>query len=346
MKFASLVITPDATVREAIARIDSGGKQFVLVVQHGKLVGVVTDGDVRRGLLRGVGLQSSVAEVVNPRPATVHADADEDEVDEIRNRLGVRYVPVVDASGALLDLIGPDEHVSVALTTPVVLMAGGRGTRLYPLTKDTPKPMVPVGGVPMIELIIRRVRAQGFRRVFVSVNYLGHSIEEHLGDGSSFGLEIEYLRESSPLGTAGALAQLVGRVTEPCIVMNADLMTKVDLRQMLNFHRKSLNCGTMGVRDYTFEIPFGVVRLAGEVVEALTEKPQHREVISAGISVLDPIALDLLKREEYCDMPTLLSRIIESGHSVGAFHIHEDWMDVGNPEDLAKAREAVEGSEP
>jgi NDP-sugar pyrophosphorylase family protein len=203
---------------------------------------------------------------------------------------------------------------------------------------------VQINGIPMIEVILRRLRAQGFRRVFVSVNYLGNLIEEHLGDGSVLGLEIEYLRETTPLGTAGALAQLDGRVTEPFIVMNADLLTDADLRPMLAFHRRVADGGTVGVREYTFDIPFGVVRLSGESVESLAEKPQHRELVSAGIFVLEPVALSHLVRDEYCDMPTLLSQLIESGRTVGAFQIHEDWIDIGSLDDLERARAATERS--
>lgn len=344
MEFSSLVIGLDATVREALERIDRSGKQFGLVVQDGRLVGVLSDGDVRRGLLRGVGLDDAVTKVLNDRPVTVRPTADQDELERLKNLRGVRYIPVVDDSGALVDVIGADERIATELSTPVVLMAGGRGQRLYPLTKDIPKPMVPIGGVPMIEVILRRLRAQGFRRIYVSVNYLGHMIEEHLGDGSAVGLEIDYLRETSPLGTAGALAQLDGCMTEPFIVMNSDLLTDLDLRSMLAFHRRVANGGTVGVREYTVEIPFGVVRLSGEAVESLAEKPQHRELISAGITVLEPVALTYLKRDEYCDMPTLLTLLVEAGHTVGAFQIHEDWIDIGRPEDLERAIAAIEGS--
>lgn len=345
MDFSSLTIRPDATVRETLTRIDTGGKQFALVVRDGQLVGVVSDGDVRRALLRGVELDDSVTEVLNDHPVTVRPTADHSEVERLKRLLGVSYIPVVDESGALIDLIGPDERIAVELSTPVVLMAGGRGQRLYPLTKDIPKPMLPIGDVPMIEVLLRRLRSQGFRRIYVSVNYLGDMIVEHLGDGSALGLEIEYLHETSPLGTAGALAQLSGRIGEPFIVMNADLLTEADLRPMLEFHRRVADGGTVGVREYTFDIPFGVVRLSGESVESLAEKPQHRELVSAGITVLDPIALDHLTLGDYCDMPTLLAQLIEAGYTVGAFQIHEDWIDIGRPEDLERARAAIERSE-
>ncbi|MBN2177359.1 MAG: nucleotidyltransferase family protein [Demequinaceae bacterium] len=344
MESASLVIRPDATIREALMHIDAGGKQFGLIVEEGRLVGVLSDGDVRRGLLRGVGLDDAVTEVLNDHPVTVQPTADQDEVERLKTLHGVRYIPVVDDSGTLIDLIGPDERLAVELSTPVVLMAGGRGSRLYPLTKDIPKPMVPINGIPMIEVILRRLRAQGFRRIHVSVNYLGEMIEEHLGDGSTLGLEIDYLHETSPLGTAGALAQLDGRMTEPFVVMNADLLTDLDLRSMLAFHRRVANGGTVGVREYTFEIPFGVVRLSGESVESLAEKPQHRELVSAGIVVLEPEALSYLVRDEYCDMPTLLMQLMEAGHTVGAFQIHEDWIDIGRPEDLDRAVAVVKRS--
>lgn len=194
----------------------------------------------------------------------------------------------------------------------------------------------------MIEVILRRLRAQGFRRIHVSVNYLGHLIEEHLGDGSAFGLEISYLHETSPLGTAGALAQLDGVIYEPFLVMNSDLLTDVDLRRMLTFHHRIAPGGTVGVREYAFEIPYGVVRVADGLVRSLAEKPEHRELVSAGIYVLDPVALTLLERDAYCDMPTLLEQLIESGRTVGAFEIHEDWIDVGRSEDLDRARATIE----
>lgn len=346
MDFSHLILAPDDTVRDAVTLIDRSRGQVGLILQEGRLLGMVSDGDIRRALLRGVSLDDPVSEVANASPSTVGRAAGQDEVDELKRQRGVRHIPVVDADGTLIALIGPGERMSVELSTPVVLMAGGRGQRLYPLTRDIPKPLVPIGGMPMIEVILRRLREQGFRRVHVSVNYLGHLIEEHLGDGTALGLEIDYLHESSPLGTAGALAQLDGRMTEPFVVMNSDLLTEVDLRRMLAFHRRVADGGTVGVREYAFEIPFGVVRLDGDLVVDLAEKPEHRELVSAGIYVLEPAALSLLERERYTDMPTLLAELIEAGRSVGAYRIHEDWIDVGRPEDLERARAVVERGRP
>lgn len=338
MDYTPLIVGPDLSIREALAYIDSGGEGLVLVAKGDQLLGLVTDGDIRRGLLGGMALSDPLSQVVNDQPATVRRDADQDEVDRLKTRLGARHIPVVDENGLLVDLVGPGERIASDLSTPVVLMAGGRGKRLYPLTKDLPKPLVPIGDTPMIELILRRLQAQGFRRFYISVNYLGHLIEEHLGDGSSLGLEIDYLHEPSPLGTAGALAQLAGRLAEPFVVMNSDVISEVDLRRMLTFHRQMAGGGTVGVREYAFEIPFGVVRLTGRRVGSLVEKPQHRELVSSGMYVLDPRALAHLAPDTYCDMPVLLSQLIDSGMTVGAFPIHETWMDVGRIEDLERAR--------
>lgn len=342
MDFRELLLPPGSTIREALARIDRGGRQFVLVLDKERLVGLVTDGDIRRGLIRGVDLDDPVDTVLNRAPITVGTDAVQEDIDRLKSEKGVRDIPVVDSNGRLVDVVGERERVGTALSTSMVLMAGGRGQRLYPLTKDLPKPLVPVGGTPMIEVILRRLHAQGFRRVYISVNYLGHMIEEHLQDGRHLGLEISYLYESTPLGTAGALAQLRGELDEPFAVMNADLLTDVDLRRMLAFHRKVGGHATVGVREYAYEVPFGVVQAQGDIVHGLAEKPRREELVSAGIYVLDPRALELLERDAYCDMPSLLTRIMETDASVGAFRIDEDWIDVGRPEDLARARAVVE----
>lgn len=338
-----LVIAPSSTIRTALGHIDRGGLQLVFIEDADRrLVGVLSDGDVRRGLLSGAGLEDPVHTVMNPHPAVVSPTATQDDVEEIKSRLGIHVVGVVGQDRRLVDVVGASDHIATPLSTPVVLMAGGRGQRLYPITKDIPKPLVPLGDVPMIDIILGRLHDQGFRRVHVSVNHLGHLIEEHLGDGSGHDLEITYLHEPAPLGTAGALAQLSRSMTEPFVVMNSDLLTQVDMRRMLAFHRHTPAEGTIGVREYGFEIPFGVVRRDGEHVVALAEKPYHHELVNAGIYVLAPVALTLLEQDAYCDMPTLLSRMMEAEQAVTAFEIHEDWIDVGRPEDLERAKQAWE----
>ncbi|MEV8264260.1 nucleotidyltransferase family protein [Microbacterium sp. NPDC077057] len=339
---ADLSVHPETSIRDALSQLDRSRRQVVFVEDDGgRLVGAVSDGDIRRGLLAGASLEDRVDRVMNASPATVPPTATQDAVDELKARRGIRVVAVVD-DGRIVDVVGEGERIATPLPTSVVLMAGGRGQRLYPITKDIPKPLVPLGDSPMIDIILGRLRSQGFRRVHVSVNHLGHLIEEHLGDGSAHGLDVTYLHEPMPLGTAGAIAQLRGEITSPFVVMNSDLLTDVDLRRMLGFHRDAGATATIGAREYGFEIPYGVIRRDGHRVTGLAEKPYHSELVSAGIYVLDPDALQLLEQDEYCDMPTLLSRLMEVDRSVAAYEIREEWIDVGRPEDLERARVAWE----
>lgn len=337
-----LSVHPDTSIRDALSQLDRSRRQVVFVEDaDGRLVGAVSDGDIRRGLLAGASLEDRVERVMNASPATVPPTATQDAVDALKAQRGIRVVAVVD-DGRIVDVVGEGERIATPLPTSVVLMAGGRGQRLYPITKDIPKPLVPLGDTPMIDIILGRLRSQGFRRVHVSVNHLGHLIEEHLGDGSAHGLEITYLHEPMPLGTAGAIAQLRGAITSPFVVMNSDLLTDVDLRRMLGFHGDTQATATIGAREYGFEIPYGVIRRDGHRVTGLAEKPYHSELVSAGIYVLDPEALELLEQDEYCDMPTLLSRLMDADRAVAAYEIREEWIDVGRPDDLERARTAWE----
>lgn len=340
MDTTRLSVAPEATVRDVIGVIDASGRQIALVVGSGGVLhGVVTDGDVRRGILRGVALEAPATEIMNPNPHTAAEADDADDILAMMTEFGIRHVPVVDAEGRVVELFtGDDLAHARTVSTPVVLMAGGRGQRLYPLTKDVPKPMLPIGDVPLLEIILRNLASQGFVNVYISVNYLAEVIEDHVGDGSALGLKVTYVHEDKPLGTAGALAQLNGVITEPFVVMNSDLLTHVNLRRLLNFHVKQEATGTVGVREHAFEIPFGVVNLDGTRVESMVEKPVHRSLVNAGIYALDASALALLPEDDYCDMPTLLGLIMQQGRTVSAFPIHEQWLDVGRPEDLTQAR--------
>lgn len=333
-------MSPAVTVRETIAAISANSYQIALVVDSADhLLGTVTDGDIRRAILRGTGLDSLVDEVMNPAPKVARVGDSAEDIVAQMSQYTIRHVPVLDATGRVTGVFTIDDlrHPPEA-STPVVLMAGGRGQRLYPLTKDVPKPMLPIGGVPLLEIILRNLKAQGFVNVYISVNYLAEVITDHVGDGSKFGLKVEYVHEDKPLGTAGALAALAGVVAEPFIVMNSDLLTQVNLREMLSFHSKHGAKGTIGVREHLFEIPYGVVNLRGSVVESMVEKPLHRSLVNAGIYALDPTALSLLIPGEYTDMPTLLALLMSEGHDVAAFPIHESWLDVGRPEDLSLAQ--------
>lgn len=336
-----LTVSPDNTLSEVISAIDENGRQFVLVTDSKeKLLGVVTDGDIRRALLKGATLVSPAAEIMNKAPRTAAARRELEDVMEILRVSEVKHLPLVTEEGIVtgVAVAEPKLRDSQVFSNPVILMAGGKGQRLYPLTKDVPKPMLPVGGTPILGIILERLKAQGFHDVRISVNYLADVIIDYVGDGSKFGLAVTYLHEDSPLGTAGALATQKGLIDFPFIVMNSDLITHVNLPELISFHSKNEAMGTVGLREHVVEIPFGVVTVEDDFVTALTEKPVIRSMVSAGIYALDPAALDLLEVEEYCDMPTLLTRIMETGEKVSGFPIHESWIDVGRPDDLNQAR--------
>ena len=337
---AGVRVPPSATVRRSIEAIGAGGQQIALVLDDdSRLLGVVTDGDVRRGILRGVDLDAEVTQIMNASPLVTQPDADTSQLTADMERLGIRRVPIVDDAGRVVDIFSVERLLHPAsTTTPVVLMAGGRGQRLYPLTKDVPKPMLPVGDVPLLEIILRSLAAQGFVTVYLSVNYLADVIESYVGDGSQFGLQVEYVHEDKPLGTAGALGALRGRITESFIVMNSDLLTQANLRNLLSFHRKRGAAATIGVREHVFEIPYGVVNLDGARVASVLEKPLHRSLVNAGIYALEPDVLSRLDVGDYLDMPSLLELVMADGGEVSAFPIHESWLDVGRPEDLERAR--------
>ncbi len=327
-------------MRDVIAAISANRRQIALVVdKDDHLLGLVTDGDIRRGILGGVALESTVTEIMNSEPTVANSGQSREQLVETMERREIRHLPLIGPSGAVVGLFTIEDMLhEPEATTPVVLMAGGRGQRLYPLTKDVPKPMLPIGGVPLLEIILRKLGNQGFRNIYISVNYLAEVIIDHVGDGSALGLSVKYIHEDKPLGTAGALGSLRGKVNEPFIVMNSDLLTQVSLREMLSFHANHGARATIGVREHLFEIPYGVVNLTGAIVDSMVEKPMHRSLVNTGIYALDPIVLDLLEPGEYADMPNLLVQLMGEGHDVVAFPIHESWLDVGRPEDLNEAR--------
>ncbi len=335
-----LMVGTEATLLETITAISAGTKQIALVVDvNKKLLGTVTDGDVRRGLLRGLTLEAKVAEIMNPTPTTASENDDPREVLEQAIPRAIHQVPVVSREGVVLGLITESDLFQQEVTsTPVVLMAGGKGVRLYPLTVETPKPMLKIGDTPILEIIIRKLHAQGFRNIYISVNYLAEKIEEHIKDGAWLGVNVTYLYEDKPLGTAGAMGQLRGKLEEPFVVMNSDLLTNVDFRQLVRFHKKTGAKATLGVREYSFQIPYGVVNIEGTEVTSISEKPLHRSMVSAGIYTLDSWALELVPEGEYCDMPTLLEKVRADGEKVSAFPIHESWLDIGRHDDLDEAR--------
>lgn len=333
------MVAPATSIKRAIEILGETSLQIVLVTDpQRRLLGTITDGDVRRGILRGTSIDTPVEAIMNRQPTTVPEGTPRDRVRALMQARSIHHLPVVDAEDRLVGL----EVIDALLQTLehenwVVLMAGGLGSRLRPLTETVPKPMLRIGEKPILETLIESFRASGFRRFFISVNYLGETIESHFGDGSRLDVEIRYLRERDSLGTAGALALLPERPTAPLFVMNGDILTKVDLEAMLRFHREQEAPATLGVRQYDFTVPFGVARIEGNQLAGLDEKPVHKFFINAGIYVLDPETVARVPADRRFDMTALLDDLVRDGRRPAVFPIREYWIDVGRFEDLQRA---------
>lgn len=336
----SLTVSPEADLQEAIKAIDRGARQVALVVDdHARLVAVITDGNIRRGLLRGLTLDAPVIEVMNCRPTTAHIEDGLEAAWRLMRERQLHHVPIVDAEGRLVDLLWIDDVTRTERrSTPVVLMAGGLGMRLRPLTENVPKPMLPIGGRPILEQIIESFAEQGFVRFTLSVNYLGQIIRDHFGDGSALGVEIDYIEEPKRMGTAGALSLLPERPDEPVIVMNGDLLTSIHFDALLKFHHETDATATLCARQFDMQVPYGVIDADGTRLRGIVEKPVHRHFVNAGVYVLSPAVFDSLNRGQALDMPDLLSGLVESESPVSVFPIREHWLDIGRMEDLELAR--------
>lgn len=343
-RLKNILVGPEATILQALEAINNGARQIALVVDEGqRLIGLVTDGDIRRGLLRGIGLDQPVSLVMTTQPTTVLGSGGWTGALELMRRLSIHQVPVVDVDGRVIGLECLDEEVKTPQQdTWVVLMVGGLGTRLRPLTETVPKPMLPIGGKPLLETILRTLIGQGYRRFFFSVNYKSEVFQDYFGDGTRFGARIEYLVENKRLGTAGALGLLPERPDGPVIVMNGDLLTTLNFQQLLNFHCENMAMVTMCTREYKHQVPYGVVKIEGANLLGIVEKPEHSYFINAGIYVINPEILDIIPRDQFFDMPQLFDKVLGNDQKIVVYPIREYWLDIGQLEDLKRAQSEFE----
>lgn len=345
-------LQPDWPLVEAVRAIEASRKRIAIVVDaEGRLIGTLTDGDVRRCLLAGGSLQTSVSEAMNSKPISAPLGSADGYLMDVMRRGNVLAIPVVDANGRFVELIhltdiaqGDEAASQNSDFEFAVIMAGGEGARLRPLTQNIPKPMVEIAGVPLLERQIRRLAKAGVRRVYIAVNYLSHVIEDHFADGGSFGVEIHYLRERVKLGTAGALSLLPERPQGPILVMNGDILTTSDYASLSAFHVTQGAYLTAAAIDYRVNIPYGVLQAAGAYVTGLLEKPSQRFLCNAGIYALSPQVFVHLHGDQLLDMTDLIERCVASAHPVAVFPLHEYWSDIGTPDDLEKARSFFEAS--
>lgn len=339
-KIKELMVSKETSILDAIKKLDVTAVQILLVVdQDERLLGTLTDGDVRRAILNGKDLSSQVGSIMNTHPVTLAPEDTRDHAVGIMHRRLLHCLPVVDKTGKVLGL----EMESGQLwqgqeKTLVVLMAGGLGMRLRPLTETTPKPMLKINGKPILEMIIDRFAEQGFEDFLISVNYKAEMIRDYFGDGSSRGLNFSYLEEDKPLGTGGAISQIAGKTTtKNIIVMNGDLLTTLNFRQLLAYHDTLESSATMAVRDYSIRVPYGVVQADNEEFLSLIEKPAHNYFVNAGIYVIKSSLIDYIPKDVFFDLPDLFGLLKSKGEKVTIFPLREEWRDIGCHKDFEEA---------
>jgi dTDP-glucose pyrophosphorylase len=333
------ILPANANIEQAIRNLTKVSVRIVLVTDEaGVLEGTLSDGDIRRGLLKGLDLNSSIANIIRHNPLVVPPELGRELVMQMMVANKIQQIPVVDEQHHVVGLHLWDE-ISTPPTRPnmMVIMAGGMGTRMLPHTENCPKPLLSVAGKPMLEHIIDRAKLEGFNHFVLAIHYLGHMIEAHFGNGERLGVQIDYLREESPLGTAGALGLLNPLPDAPFVVTNGDVISDIHYSELLDFHIRHVAAATMAVRLHEWQHPFGVVQTQGIEIVGFEEKPIARSHINAGVYALDPTALSVLTAAAHCDMPTLFESLLAKTLRTVAYPMHEPWLDVGRPVDLLAA---------
>jgi len=340
-----LLLSKEALIKDAMQAIDEGACKIALVVDESMmLLGTITDGDIRRAILNGISLEKSIEDTYCKTPIVGSTTTSRTDLLNLADEHRILRIPIIDEKGKLiaLDTLEELRHASNK-PNKVVLMVGGLGTRLRPLTNNVPKPMLHVGGKPILETIIKKFVDHGFTHIVLCVNYKSEIIRNHFGSGEKFGATIEYVYEDKRMGTAGALTLLKEKPTEPFFVMNGDLLTDINFESLLDYHTLNKSMGTMCVREYDFQVPFGVVNLDGHDIKSIVEKPIHNFFVSAGIYMLDPLCIDLIPKDEFYDMPTLFDVLIQKGKNVISFPLSEYWLDIGRLEEYEKANNEYHG---
>jgi dTDP-glucose pyrophosphorylase len=340
------LVTTDASLEHAIEVLDKAALRIALIVDDDdKLQGTLTDGDVRRALLKHLPLDTPVRQVMNPKPKTAEEAWTDRRILALMEQHELLQLPLADKDGRVIglanlhDLLNKHRH-----DNPVFLMAGGFGTRLRPLTNNCPKPMLKVGDKPILEQILLNFVEAGFHRFYISTHYMPDVIRDYFGNGEKWGVSIQYVHEEEPLGTGGALGLLPhDEIDLPIFMMNGDLLTSLNLHSFLEFHQSHGSVATMCVREYEHQVPYGVITSEGTQIKSMVEKPIHRFFVNAGIYLLEPELVKSVEPGTHIDMPTLLERQIDDGRPVNMFPIHEYWLDIGRIDDFHKAQTEAKG---
>jgi len=333
------LIQPSATGEDARQVIDKSSMHVAIVVDdNNKLLGILTESDLRKCILRHIRLDNCVTRIMNASPKTASLTDGKEKARQFFEETRLMHLPVIDENGILVDVEYFDEHLKISTQDNwLIIMAGGLGNRLRPLTEDIPKVLLKVGSKPILERIIDSCANYGFNRFYVSVNYKAEMIEDYFGDGSALGVQIEYLKEKMQMGTAGSLSLLPEIPSKPFLVMNGDLLTDLNLQDLINFHSQHKVFATMCVRDYEFSVPYGIVKTKDGKIEGIEEKPVQKVLVNAGIYLFEPRVLKLVPSGTYFDMPDLFKSIIDNCHNTAVFPIREYWMDIGRIDDYERA---------
>jgi dTDP-glucose pyrophosphorylase/predicted transcriptional regulator len=335
------VISTSSTIKSAIEQLNQAGMKIALVLDPDqKLIGTVSDGDFRRGMLNGLTLSDSVEKIMNSNPRTIDQKASRIQILDLMENTKIMQIPVVNEKNQVVGLHLWDEmSVKAKYSNVMIIMAGGKGSRLHPQTEKIPKPMLLVSDKPILEHIIKRAQTQGFNHFIIAINYLGEIIENYFGDGTKFDAKIEYLREQSPLGTAGALSLLTSKPDNAFLVTNGDVITDINYSDFLEFHKIQNAAATIAVHTHEFQIPYGVLKISGLEVESYEEKPIISNLINAGVYALEPDVLDLIKEPKLRNMPEILDISKKLNKKVIVYPLHESWIDIGRPIDLEIANQ-------
>jgi len=344
--FINLIANEQVTIREVLKKLDLNAMGTVIVVDdNNKLLGTITDGDIRRALLRGMIIEDKITDIYKKDCFFfVQGQYNEDDARELFNDFNIRVIPIVGEDKSIEGFLNNKEFHMLRKhdeKTPVLIMAGGLGSRLKPLTDDIPKPMLKVGNKPIIQTIIEQFRGKGYKNILISVNYKAEIIEDYFGDGSNFGVNITYIREEKRLGTGGAIKLAEKYLDRPFFVINGDILTNVKFNNMIDFHKKNNFVMTIGSRIYELQVPYGVLNMDELSVSSLVEKPVYTYFVNGGIYVLNPDVINYIPNGEYFDITQLIDKLLLDEQNVGSFPIHEYWMDIGKLEDYHKANQEI-----
>ena len=341
---SGISLSPNSTLKDALKLIDHGAVKIALIVsKKNELIGTLSDGDIRRGLLRKKTLEDSIEDIFFKNPISANINSSKDALINLSLQHKVNQIPLVDKNNCVVGLFILDDNLSSKkYKNHVVLMVGGLGTRLMPLTENTPKQMLQVGGKPILLTIVEGFAKSGFCNITMCLGYKSKVIQDFFKDGSTFGVNINYVIENKRMGTAGALALLKQKQKLPFFVMNGDLLTNVNFEQMLEFHNAHNSEATICVREYDFQVPYGVVNLNNESIISIEEKPVHSCFVNAGIYILNPGCIDLVPKDKFYDITTLIEEIITKKGKVVSFPVREYWLDIGRIDEFKKANKDIE----